>query len=44
VATLSGEPSLLKMIMDKAVGEFDIDYAANPLLPTIEYTGVVDGY
>ena len=44
LASLAGEPSLMRMIMDKVTDEFDINYPGNPLVPSVEYTGVWKGY
>ena len=42
LSSLSGEPSILKIIMEKASEKFDEEYPSNALPGTVEYTGVTD--
>jgi hypothetical protein len=44
LASLAVEPSIIRIIMDKVTDEFDINYPGNPLVPSVEYTGVWKGY
>ena len=44
LASLVVEPSLIRMIMDNVTDKFDINYPGNPLVPSVEYTGVWKGY
>ena len=43
LSTLSGEPSLLQLIMEKVSESFDTNHPRNPLLPG-DYTGVVQRF
>jgi ankyrin repeat protein len=42
LSSLSGEPSILQMIMEKASENFDDKYPSNVLSGTVAYTGVID--
>ena len=42
LSSLTGEPSILQLIMEKASDKFDHNYPSNALPGTVEYTGVID--
>jgi hypothetical protein len=44
LASIAGEPSLLKLIMDKTTEGFDINHPENPLPAMVKYTGIVETY